>query len=44
MLPFTSITVNVTELVPILAQLNELGETDNNELLIPHASVEPLLI
>ena len=31
-------------LFPIFEQVNELGETDNNEVLIPQASVEPLLI
>ena len=42
--PLLSVTVKVTVLVPKLAQVNVLGETDNNALLIPQASVEPLLI
>ena len=42
--PFKSVTVKVTVFVPILAQVNELGVTDIIEVLIPQASVDPLLI
>ena len=42
--PLLSVTVKVTVLAPKLAQVNVLGETDNNALLIPQASVEPLFI
>jgi hypothetical protein len=38
--PFTSVTVSVTVFAPVLAQVNEEGETDSEA--IPHASVEPL--
>ena len=40
--PFTSVTVNVTVFAPVLAQVNEEGETDN--VAIPQASELPLLI
>ena len=42
--PFTSVTVKVTVLDPTFEQVNVLGDTDNNDVLIPQASVEPLLI
>jgi hypothetical protein len=40
--PFTSVTVRVTELPPIFAQVKELGETVTEA--IPQLSEEPLLI
>ena len=41
--PFTSVTVNTTELAPMFEHVNVFGATDNNEVFIPHASVELLL-
>jgi hypothetical protein len=38
--PFTSVTLNVTLLVPMLAQVNVFGETESEA--IPHASELPL--
>ena len=41
--PFTSVTDNTTVFVPMFEHVNELGVTDNNEVLTPQLSVEPLL-